>query len=322
MLEPFASFERRANALCVRHGNYTVYTNFTSTNWIDNPYPLQLPSGRVLLIVRNHYRQPFSNFLEYRFTMFASDDNGDTFYYVNEAVTKLPSAVPNTGGQGIYEPFMRIAQDGSTIQLYYSEEDNPTGDADQNSMMRTSTDGGQTWSNPPKQISGEGITTRDGMLGVVNTGGSKLIAVFEVFGDSALVGGGSTVGSVFSPDDGVTWGNRTDVYVPATDRSAGSPQVIQVGTTTVVSFMNSNGVAGGGLIGYNGTAATIRTSSDGGHTWGTPFDVISTGANEPGLLTLRHTHTHNSSFALMTAIEQQAQTTLDGILVSQRVNLS
>ena len=115
----------------------------------------------------------------------------------NDAVTKDPSAFSNTGGQGIYEPLLRIAQDGS-VQMFYSEEDNPTADADQNCMMCTSTDGGVTWS-AAQTVSGEDRVTRDGMLGVFNTGGGNLIAVFEVFGESV---NGSVVESVTSSDLG------------------------------------------------------------------------------------------------------------------------
>lgn len=59
-----------------------------------------------------------------------------------------------------------------------------------------------------------------------------------------------------------TWGNRQRVFTPDTPgHAAGSPQVIQVGSTTVVSFMNSEDTE---FTGYNGTHATILTSPDGG----------------------------------------------------------
>ena len=228
-------------------------------------------------------------------------------------MTKVPS-VPYGGlAEGIWEPFLRNAQDES-LRLYYSEETNGGG-ANQDSKMRTSTNGGETWSEA-KTISGANVTSRDGMLGVVNTGGSNLIAIFETTEDPNYI---FVVDSVMSPDNGSTWGNRSRVFTPSVGgKSAGSPQIAQVGDTTVVSFVNSENAA---TDGYNGTAATILTSANGGRSWGDKYYVIPHGANEPGLLTLKG----NSSLLLVTGLEDEASRqsgASDGMMEAQKAVLS
>jgi hypothetical protein len=68
---------------------------------------------------------------------------------------------------------MRIARDGS-LQLYYSRE---LAGNDQDSIQRISYDEGASWSSE-RTISGAGLKTRDGMLGLAPYN-DKLIAVFE-----------------------------------------------------------------------------------------------------------------------------------------------
>ena len=81
---------------------------------------------------------------------------------------------------GLWEPFLRNANDGS-LQIYYSRENAAN---DQDSIQRISYDGGATWS-AANTISGAGITARDGMLGLAtfNDGVNKLLAVFETTED-------------------------------------------------------------------------------------------------------------------------------------------
>lgn len=125
----------------------------SNANDIDNPYVLQLPSGRVLCAFRNHSKDPSTGAYTYfRITVTYSDDLGKTWNYLSTPASD-PGAV-----NGNWEPFLRNAQDGS-LQLYYSRENSA---ADQDTLERFSTDGGKTWTTA-KTISGAGITARDGM---------------------------------------------------------------------------------------------------------------------------------------------------------------
>ena len=237
----------------------------TATTDKDNPYPIQLPSGRVLVAFRNHDRQD-GTYTFFRITICASDDNGQTWEYLSTP-TQDPGSV-----NGNWEPFMRIAGDG-TLQLYYSRENSVV---DQDSLMRTSNDGGATWSSATVISGAELSNARDGMLGVTSVSGSNLVAVFE----TETGGGTFHVSSVTSSDDGKTWGNRQVVYAPSNaGTNAQAPQVINVGGTLVASFMSDEDSPGN-------PAAKVVTSGDGGATWGNKLTFSDAVSHWPGLLTL------------------------------------
>jgi len=245
------------------------------TNDIDNPYVLQLPSGRVICAFRNHSKDPATGaYLTFRITVTVSDDQGQTWAFLSE-----PASDPGPVN-GSWEPFLRNAQDGS-LQIYYSRENSA---ADQDTLERTSADGtGEIWSDA-QTISGAGMISRDGMTGVATVSGSSLMAVFE-----SESGGTFTIMAITSPDDGKTWGNRQTVYTPESpNTSAGAPQIVTVGGTLGVSFMtNEDTSLPAPSPSYtSNTAAKFITSGDGGATWGNKIIVGQVQSVWPGLYTL------------------------------------
>jgi len=250
----------------------TVASGPSNANDLDNPYVLQLPTGRVLCAFRNHSKDPASGAYTYfRITVAYSDDKGKTWEYLS---TASEDPVPF----GNWEPFLRLAKDGS-LQIYYSRENSAV---DQDTIERFSTDGGKTWTLP-KTISGTGITSRDGMTGVADVSGSNLMAVFE-----SETNGIFTILSITSADDGKTWSStRCLVYASTgSGNSAGAPQIVNVGGTMVVSFMTSEdanlGSGGGAYTSH--TAAKVVSSSDGGKTWGNKITTSPEQSNWPGLV--------------------------------------
>ncbi|MCJ1443640.1 MAG: hypothetical protein MMC23_004139 [Stictis urceolatum] len=238
----------------------------TATHDIDNPYVLQLPTGRVLVAFRNHDKDASGAYTTFRITICSSDDSGVTWSFLS---TPASDPGPVTGN---WEPFLRLAADG-TLQLYYSRENNAN---DQDSLMRTSTDGGSTWSTS-QIISGADLTSsRDGMLGVATVSGSTILAVFE----TETNGGQFTIGSVLSNDDGATWGTRRSVYVPAPGARANAPQLVNVGGTLVVSFQTDEDTPGGDFAGK------VLTSDDGGGSWGKKLTFSAESSMWPGLIEL------------------------------------
>lgn len=233
----------------------------SNANDIDNPYVLQLPSGRVLCAYRNHSKDPSSGaYIFFRITVSVSDDNGATWNYLSQPAS---DPGPVTGN---WEPFLRNAKDGS-LQIYYSRENAAN---DQDSLERFSTDGGASWT-AASTISGDGITARDGMTGVTTISGNRLICVFE-----SETTGAFSIYSITSDDDGKTWGNRQTVYTPANpNTSAGAPQVINVGGTLAVSFItNEDSGASSPSPGYtNQVGVKLVTSGDGAATWGNKITV-------------------------------------------------
>ncbi len=226
----------------------------TMTRDLDNCFPHQLPNGRILAAFRNHDRRTASGpYTFYRITISYSDDNGATWSFLSTAST---SGTPNLG---IWEPFMMDAQDGS-LMLYYSRETNTNG-SDQDSILIHSHDGGVTWT-ADQTITGADRTARDGMLGVVRTGGSNLLAVFESLSPD------TGITSVTSSDDGNTWGNRRTVYRSSVAGAThGAPQVAIISNKLVASFQINEDSP-------SRIDVKVVTSTDGGASWGEKTTVL------------------------------------------------
>lgn len=251
----------------------SVASGPSNANDIDNPYVLQLPSGKVLCAFRNHSKNVITGaYTYYRITVCVSSDQGKTWAYLS---TTSSDSNPVNGN---WEPFLRNAQAG--LQIYYSRENSAQ---DQDTLERFSTDGGATWS-APQTISGSGITSRDGMTGVTTVSGSNLLAVFETETTGLF-----SIASITSADDGKTWGNRTTIYTPTNvNASAGAPQIITVGSTLVVSFQTNEdyGMASPSISYLTNTAAKLITSGNAGSTWGNKLTVGEFVSLWPSLYTL------------------------------------
>ncbi|KAH8689386.1 Sialidase [Talaromyces proteolyticus] len=248
----------------------TVASADASTHDLDNGYPYQLPSGRILVAMRNHDGTSKIGYSYFRITICYSDDGGKTWTYLS-----TPASDPGPTN-GNWEPFLRMAEDNTTLQLYYSRENSAI---DQDSLLRTSTDGGATWSSATVISGAETTNTRDGMLGVTPVSGSNLIAVFE----SVPAGGNFAIHSVTSSDGGKTWGNRQTVYAPPNGFNAQAPQVVNVGGTLVASFQTDEDLSSSD---QQNEAGKIVTSGDGGATWGNKLTYSQAVSNWGGLLTL------------------------------------
>ncbi|RDW63634.1 hypothetical protein BP6252_11179 [Coleophoma cylindrospora] len=263
------------------HLTGTAATRPVNEASLDNPYPLQLPSGEILLAYRNHDKDEQNNWTTYRITISRSRDLGLTWEFLSEPVVIDARCSTN----GAWEPFLRNTKDG-TLELYYSQE---LKHDDQDNVLLVSADGGLTWHHE-KPISGaQRKSSRDGMVGVVEVSEGSLLAVYE----SNDRGGCFSVYSSSSSNHGETWDDRRPVYIPPPGRNAGAPQVIKVGDTLVVSFMTDEDRA---AIEDHETrsrnwpeiaAAKLLTSSDGGVTWDNKLTVFPIHADWPGLLALR-----------------------------------
>ena len=91
-----------------------------------------------------------------------------------------------------------------------------------------------------------------------------------------------SVDYVLSPDDGMTWGNRGNVYTAANGMEAGSPQVVTVGGTVVASFMTNED--GGSSSGVDGGDMQTVGSTNGGTAWSGPTVVSPVGSHWGGML--------------------------------------
>jgi hypothetical protein len=170
--------------------NWTPYSTVVSAPQsandsieLNNGFPFELPSGRLLCTFRAHTRTSDpdvteektviqnAGYLFYRLVIYYSDDGGMTWKYLSTPTSDGPGHI-----HGNWEPLLRLAHNGD-LQFYYSRE---LGGRDQDNLMRVSRDEGITWSEP-RIVSGEGMATRDGMMGIeeIVPGGGVLMIVFE-----------------------------------------------------------------------------------------------------------------------------------------------
>ncbi|KAG2188167.1 hypothetical protein INT44_000918 [Umbelopsis vinacea] len=268
--------------VCQSNDNAASWTDIgtvtTGNADIGNGFLLELPNTtgaanpRILAAFRNHsWISGPSNITYFRMTVCYSDDLGKTWKFLSQPEGKNP---PN----GLWEPFMRIAHDGS-IQLYYSRENSQT---DQDIVQHISRDNGETW-GPMVTIAGATTQGRDGMPGITefDTGsGKRLLCIFETTQDGPF-----HVKSVTSDDDGITWGNRSVVYVPTgTNNNAGSPQVATLGGNVLVAiFMTDEDLSPHKWITGAGVKSLVSTD---GVNWSNKLSVSPPQSNWPGIFPL------------------------------------
>ncbi|RYP07427.1 hypothetical protein DL764_002504 [Monosporascus ibericus] len=253
-----------------RQGIGEVFSGATANFDMNNAMPLQLPSGRVIYVYRNHDRTGADWHCTYFcISLSYSDDGARNFKYLSTVAERVPSGV-----NGLWEPYLRLARNG-TLPCYFSTESDA---GSQDNFMRYSRDGGYTWSEWI-HVSGGKVRSRDGMVGVApidNDG--NLIAIFENTEDGRF-----SVNYVTSHDDGYTWGlQRTRLYTACNGRIYCAPQaetrgpppledadlkvVYNVWGTLVASFMTNEDWTEG-ANGYDGAEMNVITSVDGGRTW-------------------------------------------------------
>ncbi|KAK2594718.1 hypothetical protein QQS21_007568 [Conoideocrella luteorostrata] len=254
----------------------SVATSVSATHDLDNAFPLQLPSGRILFAFRNHDRTASGEYTYFRITVCYSDDNGYNWKFLSQVAER-----PAQGVNGLWEPFLRVSASGAA-QVYYSSENSAN---DQDNLMKISTDNGASWSGP-HVVSGEGVTSRDGMSAVAEIkgveGDRNLICVFE-----NTESGPFSVNYVVSHDDGLTWGGRTRLYTAKNGKDAGAPYVVNVGGTLVTSFMtNEDSLA----TSVDGGKMKVVTSADGGKNWGKLAITGEAGSHWPGMYSLDEGH--------------------------------
>ncbi|KAI1411800.1 glycoside hydrolase family 93 protein [Hypoxylon sp. FL1857] len=204
-----------------------IGTIASSTGDLDNGFLLQLPSGTVLAAFRNHDLNANRVATYYRITVCSSTDGGRTWAFSAQAAEQAAN-----GYNGLWEPFMRIGNDGA-IQLTYSGELSQT---NQETFRVLSRDEGKTWTTPTNLHLHGDQQLRDGMQGIVSTkdagtGQNALVMVFEINDNTHVY-----LGTMTSYDDGNTWGNRDTIFRPA-NHNAGAPQIASIGNNLAVVFM-------------------------------------------------------------------------------------
>ncbi|PIL35382.1 hypothetical protein GSI_02108 [Ganoderma sinense ZZ0214-1] len=251
----------------------------SGTGDLDNTFLLQLPNGHVVAAFRNHDLGADGSPTYYRITACVSADGGKTWAFLSQVAERAATATNN----GLWEPFMRLSSSGA-IQVYYASENSG---ADQDILMKTSTDNGATWPTTTTTVAGGTTTGRDGMPGCAtfNDGAAKLMCVFET--TEGHSDGTFSVKSVVSPDDGQTWGTRSQVFVPSgSGNNAGAPQIVATPDgNLVVSFMTDEDTSAHNWP-NSGVAFKIVTGTPvATGNWGHKTTVTGPQSDWPGLFT-------------------------------------
>lgn len=242
-------------------------------NDVDNMFLIEVsPPGTILAAFRNHDTGPGGP-SHFRITVCRSSDWGKTWSYLSQA-TEKPAPL------GIWEPFMRIGRQGE-VQMTFSQEF--AGD-DQRTMMVKSFDQGQSWT--PLVCVAAGNKTRDGMTGIAETwdnGREALVLVFET-----TTYGSFNVEAMISYDDGATWGNRHQVYVPRSGRNAGSPQIASFadGSMAVVFMSDESVPVKNWPLSATVNVTFARPPENGRLRWTDPRPVSPESSLWPGIIAL------------------------------------
>jgi hypothetical protein len=252
---------------------------------IDNMHILEVAPNTVLAAFRNHDLGPsgfadYPNDLQYyRLTVCQSVDGGQTWTFLSQVAEKSPSSPP----LGIWEPFMRIGQEGE-VQCIFSQEFAPD---DQRTMLAKSYDQGRTWSTP-RVIEGGRNRFRDGMTGITETidnGRAALVMVFET-----TRYGPFNVEGVISYDDGDTWHHRHEIFVPPPGRNAGAPQIASFADGSLACvFMTDDQAERVDWVRNAAIRAVFADPPQNGKIhWGRPTLVSPASSFWPGILSLDH----------------------------------
>ncbi|XXH06101.1 hypothetical protein Hte_012546 [Hypoxylon texense] len=225
--------------------SFSIFSEITrakNTN-LNNGFLVELPPSKsaglrkrgapvLLAAYRNHDLDSSGNPTYFRITASRSEDGGETW---EEASHVFEKSAKEAKGMGVWEPFMRIGNEGE-VQLTYSGELAPD---NQETFRAVSRDGGKSWTAPVNlRLHSKDESMRDGMQSIISVKDSKngrdaLVMALEV-----KIGAVVHLDYVVSYDDGVSWGNRSGIYDPrGDDKSAGAPQIANVGDSIAAVFM-------------------------------------------------------------------------------------
>ncbi|MEW9624620.1 sialidase family protein [Rhodanobacter geophilus] len=189
--------------------------------WQPNLYELPrasgpLPAGTVLLAANATGNDAQGRVVTEDLQLYASDDGGHSWRYLS-SIIKGGGKPEDKDNHGVWEPNLRVLDDGRLVAWYSSEQHKAEG-YNQLLAHKVSSDGGRTWSAEHVDVAIPGGVERPGMAVVERLPDGRYVMSYEDID-------GPQNGHVYlkSSRDGLDWGDPADRGTPVQTQAGAWP---------------------------------------------------------------------------------------------------
>ncbi|CAJ2504166.1 Uu.00g115600.m01.CDS01 [Anthostomella pinea] len=202
----------------------------TTTTAAGNATTGKRASPTILAAYEDNEITANGTYVMFRLVVARSEDGGKTWTDPKTVVQRSATPLPLQ----VYGPFLRIAEDGKTIQMTYSDMLSAT---NQQISRVTSLDFSETWTQPTNlRLHPDNARMRDGSNSIVSVG-ERLVMAVDVQTDTSM-----RLDYVISGDDGRSWGGRGTVFDPGSNNTAISGQMVRIGSYLAVVFLTNKDI--------------------------------------------------------------------------------
>lgn len=189
--------------------------------WQPNLYELPrasgpLPAGTVLLAANATGNDARGRVVSEDLQLYASHDGGRTWHYLN-SIIKGGGKPEDKDNRGVWEPNLRVLDDGR-LAVWYSSEQHKAAGYNQLLAHKVSSDGGRTWSAEHIDVAIPGGVERPGMTVVDRLPDGRYVMSYEDID-------GPQNGHVYLKfsRDGLDWGDPADRGTPVQTQAGAWP---------------------------------------------------------------------------------------------------
>ena len=217
--------------------------------WQPNLYELPrasgpLPAGTVLLAANATGNDARGRVVSEDLQLYASNDGGRSWRYLS-SIVKGGGKPEDKDNHGVWEPNLRVLDDGRLV-AYYSSEQHKAEGFNQLLAHKVSSDGGRSWSAEHVDVAIPGGVERPGMAVVDRLPDGRYVMSYEDID-------GPQNGHVYlkSSRDGLDWGDPADRGTPVQTQAGAWPAA-----SPIVKWLPVGG--------HDGTIAVLAERAGGG----------------------------------------------------------